>query len=155
MGSSELARQGNWRRVKKHRTYTYEEAARALDLHKNTIRTWVRSEGLEALTDRRPHLILGVSLIAFLKRRRERNRTRLRIDEMFCFRCKVPRIPDGNLADCEVNERSSANLSGICPACSTMMFKRVSLKAIGILQSRLDVMIKQAPSTLRKENEPC
>jgi len=48
----------NYRRVKTHRSYTVEEIASLLDLHKNSVRTWVKA-GLPTCDGQRPMLILG------------------------------------------------------------------------------------------------
>ena len=63
----------NHRRVKIHRNYTVDEAARILDVHKNTVRQWLKN-GLPAIDDRRPLLILGSELSAYLKKRRANNK---------------------------------------------------------------------------------
>lgn len=52
------------RAVKIHRSYTVEEAARATGYAKGNVRRWVSSGLLPALTDQRPHLILGADLDA-------------------------------------------------------------------------------------------
>jgi hypothetical protein len=52
-------RRADWRRIKGKYSYTIEEAARALNLHRNTVRNWVRRGGLPAMTGWRPHLVLG------------------------------------------------------------------------------------------------
>jgi excisionase family DNA binding protein len=60
-------RRADWRRIKSKYSYTVEEAARALNLHRNTVRNWIRRGGLIAMTGSRPHLILGAVLVEFLK----------------------------------------------------------------------------------------
>jgi excisionase family DNA binding protein len=64
-------RHPNYRRVKIHRSYAVEQAARRLGVHKNTVRAWIKV-GLPTIDDRRPILILGSDLIAFLRARRAR-----------------------------------------------------------------------------------
>jgi len=66
-----MARQPNWRRVKRNRNYTYEEAARLLMAHPRTVRNWVQRDGLPALAEQRPHLIVGSILSDFLRDRRQ------------------------------------------------------------------------------------
>ena len=58
-------------RVKTHRPYTVDEAAKTLGVGKPTVRRWIKG-GLYALTDRKPWLIQGGDLIDFLKARRTR-----------------------------------------------------------------------------------
>ena len=48
----------NARRVKIHRSYAVDEAARLLGVHKNTVRSWIK-RGLPTVDNRRPILILG------------------------------------------------------------------------------------------------
>ena len=62
-------RHPNYRLVKIHRSYTVEEIAKLFDIHKNTVRHWIK-EGLETTNDKRPMLILGHVLAAFLQARR-------------------------------------------------------------------------------------
>ena len=59
-------RRPNHRLVKIHRTYTVEEIVDLFGVHKNTVRHWVK-DGLTTTDDKRPMLILGHVLVAFLK----------------------------------------------------------------------------------------
>ena len=82
----------NARRVKIHRSYAVDEAARLLDVHKNTVRNWIKS-GLPTVDERRPILILGRSLSTFLSTRRMRRRQPCQPDQLYCFRCQAPKRP--------------------------------------------------------------
>jgi hypothetical protein len=53
------------RRVKLLRSYTIDEAARTLEVHRNTVRHWIKA-GLRVIDDKRPILILGSDLADFL-----------------------------------------------------------------------------------------
>src|SRR5262249_12340917 len=66
-------RHPNPRLVKVHRNYSVEEIARLLALHKNTVRN-VRRQGLAAIDDRRPTLIVGQELTRFLQDRRRKSK---------------------------------------------------------------------------------
>ena len=59
-------RHPNHRLVKIHRNYTVEEIADLFGIHKNTVRGWVKV-GLAISDDKRPMLILGHDLVAFLQ----------------------------------------------------------------------------------------
>ena len=90
----ERVKRFNPRRVKLHRNYTVGEAAMLLEVHKNTIRAWLGS-GLEAIDDRRPVLILGRKLSAFLHARRESRRQRCKAGQLYCVRCRAPKTCRG------------------------------------------------------------
>ena len=63
-----MARRPDWRRIKSHRSYTVNECAEGLGVHKNTLRAWIK-DGLPVLSAGRPLLILGANLKAFLEER--------------------------------------------------------------------------------------
>ncbi len=65
-------RHPNHRLVKIHRSYTVEDAAKVLGKHKNTVRNWFK-DGLATIDNKRPMLILGQDLVAFIKKRRAKN----------------------------------------------------------------------------------
>ena len=139
-----MARGPNWRRVKRNRNYTYDEGARLLEVHKRTVRNWVQRDGLVALTDQRPHLIVGSVLSDFLRNRRQARKTRMKPHEMYCLRCRVPRDPAGHMVDCILSDAPTGNLCGICPACDGLMHKRVSLAQLDQIGRNLEVTIRQA-----------
>ena len=104
----------NHRLVKIHLNYTVEEIALLLNVHKNTVRSWIK-DGLPICDDRRPVLILGVQLADFLKARRTMNKQPCRLGEFFCFRCRRPRTPAGSMADCLPVTEKIGHLQAICP----------------------------------------
>ena len=66
-------RHPNTRLVKIHRSYTVEEVAYLFGTHKNTVREWVKA-GLPTCDRKRPMLVLGRELVAFLQTRRTKNK---------------------------------------------------------------------------------
>ena len=66
-------RHPNPRLAKIHRNYTVEEVASLFGVHRNTVRDWVK-RGLPTSDGRRPMLILGRDLVAFLSARRAKNK---------------------------------------------------------------------------------
>ncbi len=80
-------RHPNHRQVKIHRNYTVEEIASLFGIHKNTVREWIKA-GLPVLDDKRPMLILGQELAAFLQARRIKNKQTCQPGQMYCFRCR-------------------------------------------------------------------
>jgi len=145
----------DWRRIKKNRSYTYEEAANRLSVHPRTVMGWARISNLQVLKDRRPHLIRGDDLVTFLKTKRSAKRTRLLLYEFYCLRCKAARVPAGNMADCPLTNLPTANLRALCPECDTWMHKRVSLARLDELSAHLEIMRTQAFPTLSGAGLSC
>src|SRR5277367_868401 len=119
-------RHPNYRLVKIHRSYTVEEAASSLGVHKNTVREWVKV-GLPTNDDRRPMLILGPDLAAFLQDRRTKNKQTCRPGEIYCVRCRAPKCPAGGMADYLPASEKLGALQAICPDCHSIVNRRVSM----------------------------
>ena len=119
-------RHPNHRLVKIHRNYTVEEVARLLSIHKNTVREWVKA-GLPTCDDRRPILILGRELMAFLQTKRARNKQPCQPGEIYCVRCRAPKFPAGGMAEYRPLNGRVGNLRAICPDCNSIMYRRVSM----------------------------
>jgi excisionase family DNA binding protein len=83
-GRSKRTRNPNRRSVKIHRNYTVEEAAHITGSAKGTIRRWIKSGALPAITDRKPNLILGGDLFDYLKARATSG-PKLRLNECYCL----------------------------------------------------------------------
>jgi excisionase family DNA binding protein len=142
-----------WQRVKIHRSYTVEEAAYILDIAKGTIRRWVKEKGLPILGDRKPALIHGSSLKAFIQGR-SNSKVKCKLDELYCFRCKAPRSPAGGMADFVARTPKSGNLKAICETCDTIMNKHVSKTSLPALGEVLDLSIHLAPEHLVESLKP-
>jgi Helix-turn-helix domain len=83
------------RRIKTHFSYTVEEAADALGVHKNTVRMWIKG-GLAVADDRRPTVMSGAAIRAFLENRLKARKSPLKPGEFYCFRCREPKSPAGS-----------------------------------------------------------
>lgn len=130
--------------AKIHRNYSVEDIADLFGVHKNTVRRWI-NQGLPTIDDRRPILVLGRDLREFLRARRARNKRPCRLGEFYCFRCRVPRRPAGEMADYEPTTLTSGNLVGICPSCGILIFRRTSLTKLEQIRAQLDITIQKAP----------
>ena len=130
------------RRVKALRTYTTNEAAEGLGVHKNTVRTWIKA-GLPCLRERRPILILGSDLKSFLDNRRTLNRQTCAPGQLFCLRCRAPRRPAGGMVDYLPITLVSGNLKAICEVCDTFIFRRVALLKLNAVTVGCEVAFPQ------------
>lgn len=146
-------RHPNHRLIKIHRSYSVEEVAATLGVHKNTVRNWLR-HGLDANDSSRPVLIHGQGLVAFLKSRRQANKQRCKPGEIYCVRCRTPVSPAGSMADYLPLATGSGNLRGICPQCDTLVHRRVSLARIDTVRGDLDISFPQARERIGEAPPP-
>jgi excisionase family DNA binding protein len=132
-----MARRYNIRRVKIHRNYTPSEVAKLLAVHKETVSRWIAS-GLPLIERKRPYLIHGTELREFLAARQPRKQP-LRPGEMYCLRCRTPKRPAGDMADLVPRSSTTGTLIGLCPTCSGLMHRAVSMEAIERARGNLAV----------------
>lgn len=119
----------NPQRVKIHLSYTVEEAARLQGAHKNTIRNWIR-EGLPVLPGCRPTLIHGRDLKSFLQKRRQSVKQACGHGRLYCVKCRGPQQPAEAMVDYDQIGASWGVLRALCPACGTLMHRRVRITDI-------------------------
>ena len=136
-------RRSNYRLVKIHRNYTVEEIARLFGTHKNTVRAWVKA-GLPTCDGKRPILILGCELAGYLKARRSKNKGPCQPGEIYCVRCRAPRLPAGGMAEYEPVTEKFGSLMGICPDCEGMIYRRASRAKLPEIQGNLDITFSEA-----------
>lgn len=143
----------NHRLVKIHRNYSVEEAASLLCKHKNTVRGWTRN-GLPTIDDKRPYLIHGHDLIAFLKAQREKNKQSCKPGQLYCVRCRLPKFPAGGMADYEPVTEKIGNLIAICPDCDSIMNRWVGLDKIEAIYENLDITFPVELQHIDKRTKP-
>lgn len=146
-------RHPNPRLVKIHRNYTVDEVSRLFGVHRNTVRQWVK-QGLPTNDDRRPILILGRDLGAYLNARRASRKQTCRPGEIYCVRCRTPRTAAGDMADYQPITETLGNLAAICSCCDSIMNRRVSLAKLGQIRGQLDITMRQASLHIGKSTKP-
>jgi len=146
-------RHPNPRLVKSHRSYTVEEIAGLFGMHKNTVRHWVK-DGLAAIDDKRPMLILGSVLAAFLQARRIKNKQTCKSGELYCVRCRAPKLPAGGMGQYSPITEKFGRLFAICPDCESIMNRNVSMARIGEFQAKMDVTFPEARQRITEGTEP-
>jgi len=143
----------NRQRVKIHRPYRVDEAARTLGVGPPTLRRWIKSGDLPALTNRKPWLINGADLDDFLKAACA-PRQKCQPDECYCVKCRKPQKPACAMAEFVPLTPTGGNLRAICPDCGTLMHKRVSRAALPALGGILDLSFAQEPPHLIDRDNP-
>jgi hypothetical protein len=146
-------RHPNHRLVKIHRSYTVEEAAQLFGTHKNTVRAWVKA-GLPTCDSKRPILILGHDLAAFLQARRTRNKRPCQPGEIYCVRCRAAKRPAGDMAEYQPITASLGNLMGICPDCDGTIYRRANRAKLPSIGGNLDISFSEAEPRVSESNLP-
>lgn len=146
-------RHPNPRLAKIHRSYTVDEIARLFGVHRNTVREWIK-RGLPTTDTRRPLLVLGRDLIDFLQARRAKHKRTCQPGEIYCVRCRAPRSPAGAMADYQVLTPTQGNLIGICPACETLIYRRVNAAKLHLVKGQLDVTFPLAQAHIGDSPSP-
>lgn len=109
-----MKRTHNYNRVKKNYPYSINEIVESLGVHKNTIRNWIKDEGLKTIDDKKPFLIHGSELKEFLQKRQNGQKTKCKDNQLFCTKCQKPQKPFGNLIDIHMFTKTRGNLQGLC-----------------------------------------
>jgi len=142
-------RHPNHRLVKIHRNYTAGEVAVVLGIHKNTVRAWIKA-GLPTIDEKRPVLILGNELIAFLQARRAKKRKPCEPGQLYCVKCRSSKFPAARMADYVSLSEEVGNLVAICPDCDCLMHRCVSLTRLREFLGIMDISFPQALPRLRE-----
>lgn len=135
-------RRPDHRPVKIHRNYTIEEAAQVLKVHKNTVRVWIRV-GLPLIGRKRPFLISGTDLVAYLRRRHAENKRPCGPGQIYCLPCRIPKAPAGNMADYVARTNKTGDLIGLCPECELVIYRRISWGRLEEVRGTLEIRIMQ------------
>ena len=140
-------------RVKTHYTLTIAEWAIELGTHKNTITRWVRDGGLAAITDKKPFLVRGQDLKAFLEARQGRNKIATGPGEMACFACRKGRKPALGMLDYLPATSLSGRLVGLCEVCQTPMYRAIRKAEIARKFPHAALTITGCSTTLSQQAE--
>lgn len=146
------ARRIDPRAVKLNRSYDVGELAALLRVHKNTVRLWQR-EGLKPL-DGRPILFHGSIVREFLAKRNASRKAPCPPGTIYCFRCRAPRRPAGDMVDFIPMNAAGGNIRAICSTCETIMHRRAAATALATIMPGCDVQFEEAPARLKGSPRP-
>ena len=146
-------RHPNPRLAKIHRNYSVEEIANLFGIHRNTVREWIK-QGLPTSDQKRPFLILGRDLVAFLQVRRAKNKRPCQPGELYCVRCRAPKAPAGDMVEYKPVTATLGNLIAICPDCNAIMNRRASLAKLEQIRGCLDITMPQALQHIGEGDQP-
>lgn len=137
----------NPRLAKLHRSYSATELATVLDVHKHTVRGWIKA-GLPTVDRTRPVLIHGSDFQEWWGKRRKGAKRPLQPGQLYCFKCRQPKAPALGMVEYAATNAVTGNLKAMCETCGTMMHRRAGLAPIGVLMPNLDVQRREAPPSI-------
>lgn len=136
-----MAKRVSARKIKKHRTYTYDEAGAALGVSPHTVRSW-RANGLAVMTSGKPHFILGAELIRYIEKRQAKKAVKTGLDQMYCFKCKTPQSPLWSMVDYIPINDTRGRLTGLCGACEGVLQRFASKGDLGKFEQVYEIAFK-------------
>lgn len=128
----------NTRIVKFKKSYSTQEIADLFGVHVSTVHSWYRS-GLKKIDNKRPALVFGLDIIAFLNKKNKQNKKKCNSDELFCCKCKVPHKSKENKVYVRIMNEKKIMLIGSCEKCGTKMNKSGSFLKIEEYKKIFDV----------------
>lgn len=149
-----MARRLNWRAIRIHRSYSVDEAARALGVAKVTVRRWIARGDLPVIDDRKPMLILGTELSDYVRKRRT-GKHKCRLDQCYCMRCRTPKSAAFSEAELISASGTTAMVRMLCETCATVMHKRVSWKQVSRLSALVSLSGTHRFKHLSETTQPC
>ena len=147
-----MAKNHNPNHAKINRNYTVEEVANLYNVHKNTVRSWIKNQGLEIIDDIKPFLILGRELREFIRTNRTKNKRKCLPHEVYCLKCKEPRVPAENMADYIPMSNTSGRLISLCPECGSLINQYKRLDQILAIKDKLAIAFREGTKTHNQED---
>lgn len=137
--------------AKIHRSYTVEEVAELFNVHKRTVRNWVKS-GLPVYNELRPLLILGTDLRLFIRQNRQGNRRQCNGSELYCLRCRAPRLPSPDSVKFVQLPSGIGRVFGTCVKCGSKVNKFFSWRRLDSVRNELLVESTDSTKTHKYES---
>lgn len=124
--------------ISKNLTYTIQEIHDIRGTSTQTVRRWIKEEGLPAMTSQRPFLIHGADLIEFLKGKSKRGKNPHKPGELSCFKCGNRGRPWGDMADLQ-KEGARRRLKALCGACEKPVSLYIGTAKLAQYREILDI----------------
>lgn len=138
----------NYRLVKQHRNYSVDDISRLLDVHKNTVREWIR-RGLPVIDDgRKPKLVLGSELKGWLANQRKSAKQPCGPGELYCLKCQMPKRPAMGMVDYQPKNDLSGCLKALCETCERPINRNARLANLPVVMPGIVIQFAERQSSL-------
>jgi hypothetical protein len=97
-------------------------------------------DGLKTIDDKKPFLIRGYDLIAYLRKINERKKCPTEIYEMYCPKCREARTPKAK--EITIEPDFGIKAKGICPVCKITMNKNYKIDSLSDLKRIFHIVDK-------------
>ena len=124
--------------LSKNLTYTIAEIHDIRGTSPQTIRGYIKNEGLCAMISQKPWLIHGADYVEFLQKKRNKGKQPLKPGEVKCFTCGHRGRPMGDLADL-IKEGNRRRLIALCGTCEEAVSLYISEAKLVQYREVLDI----------------
>lgn len=118
-------RKYNLRCIKENYTYSVEQITDLFDININTVRRWIREEGLKRLPKMRPHHVHSSDLRQFLEGKQKTRKAPCADHEIYCCKCRAPRTPKLGTGKVTTQPNGTVLFHAHCSACNTRMNRAI------------------------------
>lgn len=133
-----MARRYRTAGISKNLSYTIREICEICGTSPQTIRRYIKSEGLPAMTTQKPFLINGGDYLDFIGGKQKRSKKTLKTGEFRCFSCGAIGEPFGSMADYEISG-FRPRLSALCGTCERPVSLLTSATKLSEYRASLDI----------------
>lgn len=147
-----MTRRHNLTLISENRSYTTKEIVRLLRVTISTVYGWI-SAGLIPNDGRRPFLIHGTTLKAFLAKRQKPYQP-MQPGEIYCVGCKAAFRPLDDVVSLEPCAATNANILGCCPRCRRVGRRRVRYDRLHVDASGLRIVNEDVAAPIGRDGEP-
>ena len=124
--------------LSKNLTYTIAEIHDIRGTSPQTVRGYIKNEGLRAMTSQKPWLIHGSDYIQFMNEKRDKRKNPHSPGELTYFKCGHRGKPLGDMADLRI-EGNRRVISALCGACEGTLSLYIGETKLALYREVLDI----------------
>lgn len=135
-------RNPNYKLIKATELYHVGELANTIYVHVNTVNNMIKN-GMQVVEGSYPQIIRGQFAIDYLKDRRNKSKTKLKQDEIYCLPCRKPYKPEKQVVKLKITAPKKGNLQSNCPYCGNPTNRGMALQDLPKFQEVMNIAAPQ------------